>query len=240
MVDSGASGHYFDDALIPESRYRLDNYQELAIRRWITTAGGHQLKEAGQGLLSGHSIGAQGLKHLIQLSVLAGPDVGPDLFSIKQDSALSGGESLSGTPKGGKPRGEQPASLGEASPAGGVPQNGVLGHPEQSMSPGCEHMEAPLTGPLPLQHHGPSRHQVTPAAGQAAQRSPSESVTTTTLLISWRSPPTARCPSFGGSGYTPRRSLQILRTSLMKRSRLWNMPVPRPIFKCIRRGRKRK
>ena len=76
MVDSGASGNDFDDTLIPRLRYRLDNYQELAVRRWITTVGGHQLKEAGQGLLRGHSIGAQGLKRLTQLLVLAGPDVG--------------------------------------------------------------------------------------------------------------------------------------------------------------------
>ena len=89
------SGHYFDDALIPGLRYRLDNYQALAIWRWITTAGGHQLKEAGQGLPRGHSIGAQGLKCLTQLSVLGGPDAGWDLFSVKQDGALSGGESLS-------------------------------------------------------------------------------------------------------------------------------------------------
>ena len=33
MVDSEMSGHYFDDALIPGLRYRLDNYQALAIRR---------------------------------------------------------------------------------------------------------------------------------------------------------------------------------------------------------------
>ena len=46
MMDSGVSGHYFDDALIPGLRYRVDNCQTLAIRRWITTAGGHQLKEA--------------------------------------------------------------------------------------------------------------------------------------------------------------------------------------------------
>ena len=83
MVDSGASGHYFDDALIPRLRHRLDNYQALAIRRWITTAGGHQLEEAGLGLLRGHSIGVQGLKCLTRLSVLAGPDVGRDLFSVK-------------------------------------------------------------------------------------------------------------------------------------------------------------
>ena len=44
MVDCGASGHNFDDVLIPGLSYRLDNYQTLAIRRWITAAAGHQLK----------------------------------------------------------------------------------------------------------------------------------------------------------------------------------------------------
>ena len=166
MVDSGVSGHYFDDALIPGLRYRLDNYQALAIRRWITTAGGHQLKEAGQGLPRGHSIDAEGVKRLTQLSVLAGPDAGWDLFSVKQDGALSGGKSLSGTSECGKPR-EQPASLGEASPAGGALQDGALEHPEQPMSSSCEHVEAPFARPLPLQHHGPSRHQVTPEATRA-------------------------------------------------------------------------
>ena len=160
------SGHYVDDALIPGLRYRLDNYQALAMRRWITTAEGHQLKEAGQGLPRGHSIGAQGLKRLTKLSVLAGPDAGWDLFSIKQDGALSGGESLSGTSECGKPR-EQPESSGEASPAGGVPQDGALEHPEQPMSSGCEHVEVLFARPLPLQHHGPSRHQVTPEATRA-------------------------------------------------------------------------
>ena len=76
MVDSGASGHYFDDALIPRLRYRLENYQELAIRRYITTAGGHQLEGAGQGLLRGHIIDAQGVQRLIQISVLIVPGLG--------------------------------------------------------------------------------------------------------------------------------------------------------------------
>ena len=166
MVDSGVSGHYFDDALIPGLRYRLDNYQALAIRRWITTAGGHQLKEAGQGLPRDHSIDEQGVKRLTQLSVLAGPDAEWDLFSVKQDGALSGEKSLSRTSECGKPR-EQLASLGEASPAGGVPQDGALEHPEQPMSSGCEHVEAPFARPLPHQQHGPSRHQVTPDATRA-------------------------------------------------------------------------
>ena len=165
MVDFGVSGHYFDDALIPELRYRLDNYQALAIRRWITTAGGYQLKEAGQGLPRGHSIDAEGVKRLTQLSVLAGPDAEWDLFSVTQDGALSGGKSLSGTTECGKPR-EQPASLGEESPAGGALQDGALEHPEQPMSSGCEHMEAPFARLLALQHHGPSR-QVTPEATRA-------------------------------------------------------------------------
>ena len=166
MVDSGVPGYYFDDALIPGLRYRLDNYQALAIRRWITTAGGHQLKEAGQGLPRGHSIDAQGLKHPTQLSVLAGTDAEWDLFSVKQDGALSGGKPLSGTSECGKPR-EQPASLGEASPAGGVPPDGALEHPEQPMSSDCKHVEAPFARPLPLQHHRPSRRQATPAATRA-------------------------------------------------------------------------
>ena len=86
MVDSGASGHYFDDALIPGLRYRLDNYQELAIRRWITTAGGHQLEGAGQGLLRGHIIDARGVQRLIQISALIVPGLGRNLFSVKQAS----------------------------------------------------------------------------------------------------------------------------------------------------------
>ena len=160
------SRHYFDDALIPGLRYRLDSYNALAIRRWITTAGGHHLQEAGQGLPRGHSIDAQGLKRLTQLSILAGHHAGWDLFLVKQDGALSGGKSLSGTSECGNPR-EQPASYGEASPAGRVPQDGALEHPEQPMSSGCEYVEAPFARPLPLQHHGPSHHQVTPAATRA-------------------------------------------------------------------------
>ena len=235
------SGHYFDDALIPGLRYRLDNYQALAIRRRITTAERHQLKEAGQGLPCGHSIGAQGLKRLTQLSVLAGPDAGWDLFSVKQDGALSGGESLSGTSECGKPR-EQPESLEEASTAGGAPQDGALEHPEQPIPSRCEHVEAPFARPLTLQRHGPSRHQVTPEATRAgnATQSIKERNDNDTVLVSWRSSPTARCPNSGGWDSTPRRSLRISRIRLMKRSRLWNLPVPRPMIKCTRWGRKRK
>ena len=86
VVDSGASGHYFDDALIPRLRYILDNYQEWAIRRWITTAGEHQLEGVGQGLHRGHIIDAQGMQRLIQISVLIVSGLGWNIFSVKQAS----------------------------------------------------------------------------------------------------------------------------------------------------------
>ena len=86
MVDSGASVYYFKDALIPGLRYRLDNYQELAIWRWITTAGGHQLEGSSQGMLCDHTIDAQGVQRLIQISMLIVPGFGRNLFSVKQAS----------------------------------------------------------------------------------------------------------------------------------------------------------
>ena len=128
LVDNGALGHSFDKCRLTGLSFKLENYQnyqKLAIQRWITTAGGYQLKGGGRGLLRGHSIGPQELKRLTQLSVLAGSDVGRDFFSVEQDHALPGGKSLAGIPKGGKRR-EQPASLGGPSPARGVPQGGVL------------------------------------------------------------------------------------------------------------------
>ena len=94
MVDNGVLGYSFGNCRFTGLWYKLENYQELAIRRWSTTAGGRQLKGAGQGLLRGHSIGIQGLKRLAQFSVLAEPDVGRDFFSVEQDGALPGGESL--------------------------------------------------------------------------------------------------------------------------------------------------
>ena len=94
---------------------------------------------------------------------------------------------------------------GEVSPTEKVPQGGVLERPEQPTSPADGPVEAPLAGSSSLQQYGQSRHRVTPAvtsAGNAAL--PSGSVVPTTLLISRRSPPTARCPSSGDWDYIPR------------------------------------
>ncbi|CAM9564750.1 unnamed protein product, partial [Sphacelaria rigidula] len=84
MVDSGASGHYFDDTLIPGQRYKLHNYQELATPRTITTAGGHHLAGVGKGLLRGHIQDGEGIKRLVQISCLVLPGLGRNLFSVKQ------------------------------------------------------------------------------------------------------------------------------------------------------------
>ena len=100
IVDSGASGHYFDDALIPGLRYRLDNYLELAIRGWITTAGGHQLEGGGQGLLRGHIIDAHGVRRVIQISVSFVPGLGRNLFSVKQASRKASFPCLTNTIQG--------------------------------------------------------------------------------------------------------------------------------------------
>ncbi|CAM9432410.1 unnamed protein product, partial [Sphacelaria rigidula] len=79
MVDSGASGHYFDDTLIPGLQHNLYNYQELAISRKIT-AGGHQLAGVGEGLLRGHIKDDEGINRLVQISSLVVPDFGRNLF----------------------------------------------------------------------------------------------------------------------------------------------------------------
>ena len=102
MVDSEESGDYFDDALTPGLRYRLDNYQELAIRRYITTVGGHQLEGAGQGLLRGHIIDAQGVRRLIQISVLIVPGLGRNFFSLSKRRATVSFPSSTNTIQGWK------------------------------------------------------------------------------------------------------------------------------------------
>ena len=51
LVDSGASGHYFDDLIIPSLKHRLLNYVLLTTPRKILTAGGALLDGAAEGVL---------------------------------------------------------------------------------------------------------------------------------------------------------------------------------------------
>ena len=89
LVDSGASGHYFDDTIFPGLRDNLDNYQVLDAPRKITTAGKGHLYGVAQGVLRGWVIDDKGERRLVQLSCLIVPGLGRNLFSVKQ-AARSG------------------------------------------------------------------------------------------------------------------------------------------------------
>ena len=94
LVDSGASGHYFDDAIIPGFRDRLEEFKVLGVPRKISTAGGGELKSTAQGVLQGHVMDDKGVRRLIQLSCLIVPGLGRNLFSVKQ-AARNGVVSIS-------------------------------------------------------------------------------------------------------------------------------------------------
>ena len=88
-VESGASGHYFEDAIIPGFRDRLEEYEILEVPRKISTANGERLNETVQGVLRGHVVDDKGVRRLIQLSCLIVPGLGRSLFFVKQ-AARSG------------------------------------------------------------------------------------------------------------------------------------------------------
>ena len=57
LVDSGALGHDFDDAIIPGFRDRLEEHKVLDLPRKIsTTAGGAEMNGNAQGVLRGHVV----------------------------------------------------------------------------------------------------------------------------------------------------------------------------------------
>ena len=51
MVDSEASGHYFDDAIIRGLKHRLRQYVHITTPRNILTAGGGRLNGTAEGVL---------------------------------------------------------------------------------------------------------------------------------------------------------------------------------------------
>ena len=60
LVDSGASGYYFDDAIIPGFRDRLEEYKILDVPQKFSTAGGGGLNGTAQGVLRGHVVDDKG------------------------------------------------------------------------------------------------------------------------------------------------------------------------------------
>ena len=63
LVDSGASGRYFDDELQPGLRDKLLNYKELENPHKIVTAGRHVLPGKDAGTASGVIIDEKGNRH---------------------------------------------------------------------------------------------------------------------------------------------------------------------------------
>ena len=84
LVDSGASGHYFDNELQPSLRDKLLNYKELEKSHNIVTAGRNVLLGTATGTASGVIIDEKGHRHQVDLPGLVVPGLGHHQFSASQ------------------------------------------------------------------------------------------------------------------------------------------------------------
>ena len=73
LMDSGASGHYFDDELNPGLKAKLINYMPLERPRKILTAGPHVLPGTATCTISGKIIDTDGNKHPVEHAGLVAP-----------------------------------------------------------------------------------------------------------------------------------------------------------------------
>ena len=81
-MDSGASGHYFDDAVIRDPKHSLQNYVHLATPRKILTAEGVFLDGTAEGVLQGLVPDDCGNQILFRVHIMVGPGIGCNLFSV--------------------------------------------------------------------------------------------------------------------------------------------------------------
>ena len=79
LVDSGASGRYFNDAIIPGFWDRLEEHKVLDGPRKISTAGRAGLKGTAQGMLRGHVVHDKGVRRIMQISCLIVSGLGRNL-----------------------------------------------------------------------------------------------------------------------------------------------------------------
>ena len=73
LMDSGTSGHYFDDELRPGLKDKLLNYKPLERPHKILTAGRHVLPGTATGTISGKIIDTDGNKHPVEHAGLVAP-----------------------------------------------------------------------------------------------------------------------------------------------------------------------
>ena len=82
MVDSGASGHYFDDAIIRGLKHRLQDYAHLTTPSKIITIGGALLNDIAEGVLQGLVTDDNSNQILVRVDIVVVPGIGRNLFSV--------------------------------------------------------------------------------------------------------------------------------------------------------------
>ena len=82
MVDSGASDHYFDDAIMRYLKYRLQDNMHLATPRKILTTGGAILDGTAEGVLQGLVTDHYGNQILVRVNIVVVPEIRRNLFSV--------------------------------------------------------------------------------------------------------------------------------------------------------------
>ena len=83
MAGSGASGHYFDDAIIRDLKLRLQNYVRLTTLGNILTARGAILDGTVEGILQGLLNDNYGNQIQVRVDIVVVPEIGRDLFSVR-------------------------------------------------------------------------------------------------------------------------------------------------------------
>ena len=82
MVDSGASGHYFDDKTMRNLKHRLQDWEYLATPLTILPTGGSMLDGAAKGVLQGLVTDDNGSQIRVRIYIMVMPEIGRNLFSV--------------------------------------------------------------------------------------------------------------------------------------------------------------
>ena len=82
MVDSGASGHHFNDTVVHDLKHRLQNYVHLATPCKILTAGGAMMDGMAEGVLQGLVNDNYGNQTLVGVDIMVVLGIGRNLFSV--------------------------------------------------------------------------------------------------------------------------------------------------------------
>ena len=82
MVDSGASGHYFDDAIILNLKNRLHDYVHLTTPRKSPTTRRALLNGTAEDVLQGLVTDDNGNQIPVRIDIVVVPGIGRNLFSV--------------------------------------------------------------------------------------------------------------------------------------------------------------